>query len=160
MKSIFGILVILSAVLLLAGCTGNKSSAGTSATPQGLAASGSSDPSACLAKCGNLGSNMNGALCQEGCYQASATVALDGTKCQPILSISNGGDMTIFYNNCVDQVALKKNDPSVCSILSGTTADSCVMALAMNDKDPSICAKISDPQTQRGCTAEVGAISK
>jgi hypothetical protein len=92
------------------------------------------------------------AICKAACHMSIAIETNDGGKCEPILSLGENDQLTVYYDTCVISVGTATNDASLCSkAKQDMYKDSCLSTVASNKKDASVCASISDEYMKQSC---------
>jgi hypothetical protein len=121
------ILLFMAGALLLAGC----------------ASEGGGSTGACLDSCGSKFEGSSALLlsCKASCHTGAAKKSGDAALCGPILS--EDGSM-VYYQLCLEGVAVAHRDPSPCDRLNGTDRVGCLTDVAGQLRDASVCDGISE----------------
>ncbi len=149
--------LILAAVILASGCTGQQAQGNTTGSsgganqPQGTAQSGSGtktvDVTACVANCASIGSLAD--ACRIGCYLDDAKAAKDPARCDPIKGIENA---TLFYSTCLGDVSGELGNVGPCDrARNESEKDWCIISASDTLTDPSICEGVNDSMMKSIC---------
>ncbi|MFN7991319.1 MAG: hypothetical protein U0R44_04140 [Candidatus Micrarchaeia archaeon] len=136
-------LLLIGALILLAGCTAQPGPGNASAPGVTTGSSGGApfDLSACKAKCVKYptdpGNNTMYISCMDICYKKEGNLKRDPGACDPLLDELNS---STFFGMCVTDVAKTIGSGEPCMKINTDIPKAvCLESLAKQLKDPSLC---------------------